>query len=444
MPISKYGKKYYQIEFQCPGYGRGRWKCSTGTTSKSIAQTYEAKLRELYQEGQFKALDWVRDKKLPLAKLRSLSGVREVIQYIEREERKAREDASELTRLLAEFIADPNRTAADSTYANYDTQAGWYIRWMDERLNGPTPAASTSRRGPVKKQVPVTAMHLTTENISKWLRVVEEAPSERYADKRGRKPKTVMHHRAAVSAFCSFLIKKGILESNPAEESYQPKVPKTDPVYMNRRQWPVFRKYSLEYDADRVARWELLPKEDHTRPYPCTLFWDFLVATGATTYNEGCRVRMADVYLSEEPNAPDVRVWLAGTKSDNRPRDVFISRDLALRLAEFAKTHGRGTFEPIFPWGKNEGHHAWTQIKKAMMQDGHDFIKPMKAYDLRHTYAVNMIQGDPERNIPGVDIVTLARLMGHGDNIQTTMIYAKHFGDYARRGCMVLHRVLGL
>lgn len=49
----------------------------------------------------------------------------------------------------------------------------------------------------------------------------------------------------------------------------------------------------------------------------------------------------------------------------------------------------------------------------------------MRVYDLRHTYAVNMIVGDRENGIPGVDIVTLMGLMGHKDERRVFEIYGR-------------------
>jgi integrase/recombinase XerC len=239
------------------------------------------------------------------------------------------------------------------------------------------------------------------------------------------------------------MVEKGVLQENPCTDSYKAKEMKNDPVYLTRKQWPVVREAIMRYDANRVARWKESPMEDHTRAYPGPLIFDFLVATGATSYNEGCAVRVADVKIDESPGSPTVRVWLPGTKTFARPRSVWISRALAERLLAFARAHGRGHLQPIFPFGKNQVFHVWKGVKELLMKEGHTWIEPVRVYDLRHTYAVNMIVGDLERGIPGVDIVTLQNLMGH-KRIETTMIYARHKGDHAKEGCMVLHQVMGL
>jgi integrase len=436
----------WQIEFQCPGYGRGRFSISSGTKTKASAESYRKDLVTLYTKGEFEVLDRVKDKTLSLADLKKQmdnGGLRGVLGYVKELERQLHDEASALPMLLDQFLADPSRTARESTFANYRVQIGWLVNWLETKVNGVAPAEGKVRKGPGRRRERISTKHLTTENVSEWLRTVETKPSDRFADKRGRRPNTVNHHRAAVSAWCSWMVTRGILKENPCLESYRAQVVERDAVYLNRKQWPIFREFSIRYDEGRIMRWERDPKQDPARPYPCTLYWEFLAATGATTYNEGCVVQMSNIFLDESPASPSVRVWLGGTKTENRPRDVYISRSLAERMRDYAEQYSRPHFEPVFPWGKNEAFYVWTCIKKSLLAAGHTWIKPVRPYDLRHTYAVTMVQGDPERNLPGVDLVTLMNLMGHKE-ITTTMIYAKHVGDYARRGCMILHEVLGL
>jgi hypothetical protein len=100
----------------------------------------------------------------------------------------------------------------------------------------------------------------------------------------------VNHHRAAVSSFCGWLVKQGVIRENPCVGAYRSTEVIGDPVYLTRTQWPVVREAIARYTEHRVARWEAEPNEDHTRAYPDGLYFDFLVATGATSYNEGCTV----------------------------------------------------------------------------------------------------------------------------------------------------------
>ncbi|MEW5929148.1 MAG: site-specific integrase [Gemmatimonadota bacterium] len=323
------------------------------------------------------------------------------------------------------------RASAATTLHDYRVFITRFITWRQDGI------AEEQGRRAGKSPTTATLKDLTRDLISLWVRALEKTRSERFADRRVLSTKTVITHRAALSAFCSWLVERELLTANPCAKAYRPKIPKSDPVYMNRKQWRLFLEESEAYDLERAD--ELAAK-----PFADTTFWIFLVATGATTYSEGCIVRPADVHVDEDPTSNMVRVYLKGTKTANRTRDVWISRSVADRVLAWARRYGRGHFEHIFHFKRNCGYHFFRKVCDRLVARGYPDFEAFNPYTLRHTYAVNMIQGDPERNMPGVDIVTLARLMGHGDNIQTTMIYAKHVGDYAARGCRVMHEALGL
>ena len=446
MAVKKYGKKNYQIEFQAPGMPRGRVRLSSGSKSKATAEAYEKLLLTLYQHGLFYVLHMVLQRMISLSELKSVmdnSGIPGVVDLAHT--KTGTTAAPELAPLIDEWLASPElATAADSTRADHATQTGGFLTHMDRELNGEVPEEDPESPAAAAPRRHVTVEHLETTNISGWLLAVEATPSERYPNKRTRSPKTVLAHRAALSSFCGWLVEKGLLPFNPCQKAYRPRVPTSEPVYFNRKQWPLFREASRAYDAERIAAWTADPEMHPERPYPDTLFWEFLVASGATTWNEGCQVRPADVRIDDSESGEMVRVWIPGTKTANRPRFVYISRQLAKRLIARAQKWGRSHFQPIFPFGKNEGSYVWEKVKQRLLDAGYGDFRPHTPYSLRHTYGVNMIMGDPERKVPGVDIFTLAKLMGHGDNINTTRIYARHAGEYAQLGCATLHRVLGL
>jgi integrase len=445
MPVKKYGKKLYQIEFQTPGYARGRFRCSSGTNTMKVAQAYEKHLLTLFHEGCFELLNRVKGGTLSLPRIKQQmdqKGVQGLTRYVEEQDRKAREKAAELRPLLERFLLDRDVRASESLRKDYKTQITWYLEHLEQGAEDSSDTdgagASVPRGGII-----ANATHITTKSISKWLHEVETQPSDRYADKRRRQPKTVNHHRAAVSSFCSWLVSAEVIQENPCFNAYRATEVNKDPVYLNRIQWPIAQQAITRYSDDRIARWREDPNEDHERAYPNLLFFDFLVATGATSYNEGCRVRVADIKIDESPGSASVRVWLPGTKTIARARDIWISRELAQRLLRYAKCHSRRYLEPIFAFGKSEVTHVWNGVKALLIQEGHSWIEPVRVYDLRHTFAVNMIVGDRENGIPGTDLPALQLLMGH-KRIETTMIYARHKGDHAQEACMMLHRVMGL
>lgn len=427
-------KEYYQIRFRTPGFGNDRFEMSSGSKDRRLMESYRAKLKTLYQEGKFAVLEAVKARRIGLPALTQAmdrEGVKGAVDLLQRLDQEREDRSVDLEPLLDEFIRDPNHRAAEKTLSDYERQVRTFIEFADQELNG---AREGRKAKPAAQRQPVTLKHLDRDRISRWVRQVESRGSSRFKSKERLAPRTAIHHRASLSAFCSWLVEQGHLRDNPVQRTYRPRKVQEDPVYMTREQWHLFRAESEAYDAER----------EFPRPLPDTVFWKFLVATGATTYNEGCRVKVSDIHVRQDPTSPVVRIWLGGTKTANRQRSVWIPRALADEVLAWARRWGRAPNEPIFVFEKWEGHHYFQKVCKRLAQKGLVEFDAFFPYALRHTYAVHMIQGDPERGIPGVDIVTLARLMGHGDNIQTTMIYARHVGDYAARGCHVMAETLGL
>jgi hypothetical protein len=162
MPIGKYTKKYYQIEFQTPGYARRRFRCSSGTKTKKTAESYETHLLTLYHEGRFDLLNRVKEGKLSPPKLKEQmdqKGVQGLLKYVADEEQKARESAAELRGLLEKFLADPDLGASESTREDYRTQIEWYLRTLEDLVSGAQAAGGKAQSRKTKKQVAVTASH---------------------------------------------------------------------------------------------------------------------------------------------------------------------------------------------------------------------------------------------------------------------------------------------
>jgi integrase len=426
-------KKYYQLEFRTPGWEQDRFSMSSGVQNKKVRDDYLSKLRRVFQRGEFELLKAVKDRKIALAVFASWidqGGIEFAAQQWRTLQAAQAAISPELIPLLAEFIADPNAKASKKTLNDYERQVTAFIDFAHAELN----KLGTKEAIPEGKREPVRLEHFVRDRVSKWVRHLEEAGSHRYVAKDQLSTRTVVHHRASLSAFGSWLAEEGHLEVNPVTKSYRPKVVAGDPKYMTKGMWALFRAESEVYDVERKL----------SAPAPDTLFWKFLVATGATTYNEGCAVQPAHIHIDQDPSSRMVRVWLPGTKTTNRPRSVWIPRSLAEELLGRAKHWKRGHQEPIFQFDRNDGYYVFTQIVKRLVRKGHNAFTGFNPYTLRHTYAVAMITGDPERGIPGVDIVTLARLLGHGDNIGTTMIYARHVADHAARGSMNMASTMGL
>lgn len=473
--LKELSKPYYQIEFRTPGLiveipsstapggvervAMDKFSMSSGSKDRNTRDDYHSKLRMLYQQGEHELLLAVKSRKIALsvmAERLNNGGVPALRAHWD--ELRALQSATQPQMLLTDFLpafleapSGKGKRKGAKTRADYDAYIRAFASWRDLQLNGPLPNPEGLMAKPPRERVPVTLSELRKGFISEFVLHLMETPSERFKAKEVRSAKTAVAYRAALSAFCSWLVQEGHLSHNPVQETARPEVPEnTDPAYLTTAMLGEWMDASREYDAERIAAWGQTfertgdQRYDPARIYPDTLFWRFLVSTGATTYNEGCRVCLSDVFVEEDPTSAEVRVFLRGTKTATRPRDVYISRSLALDLALHAEKHNIGPFDPLFRFGKNEGSHVFYGVQTILVhRRGRDVFSRLRAYDLRHTYAVHLAQGNPETKEPGVDLLTLQQLMGH-KRIETTMIYAKHVSPFKRHFSGIMLRKLGL
>lgn len=425
----------YVIDLSVPGWRTGRFKKSSGVTSKKIAETYEADVRELIRSGAFDCLDAVADGKLTFPKLRELrpQGLPTVREHLEELNRVRTATEQSLEQLIPRFQERRRHEIGQKTLRIYLTHIRRYGVWVEKVLELGRPA---------------TIEHLSSALVRRWRDDLVSKALEREREKgtdepalhrkRGRKRATANRHLNALGAFCTYLVDEDILRQNPVgglRFTNENPSRESELRYMTPAEYQRLRAESLQYDLENP--------ETEGEPRANTLFWDFLVSTGATTYSEGCWLLRRNVHIEEEHPHEMVRISLTGTKSQYRSRDVFVPRILARRLEKHAEFHGIALGDRLFPFDYDGYLAVFRIITDRLVANGHTRMARFSPYDLRHTFAVAAVKGDPKAGRAGVDLPTLQRLMGH-NNIQTTMIYAKHRSELAQYGCWLAADRLGL
>lgn len=427
----------YMIDVSLPGWRNGRFKKSSGVTAKKTADAYESAVRDLHSTGAFDCLDAVADGEISFAKLSELrpQGVNAIRDHLEELARKKTATEHTIVALLVMFTKDQLYEVREKTLNGYVTHIRRFAQWVQQKLGLPSPT---------------TIEHLTPALIKQWRDHVVSAGVEgerakgifskdELNRKLGEKRATANRHLNGLGAFCTVLVEQGILTSNPTSGlRFTDENPAREDTYryMTPVEFERFHDASLQCDSDQA-------EADPGSPRPDTLFWEFLVTTGATTWTEGCWLLRRNIHLEEDHAHDMVRVSLAGTKSRYRSRDVYIPRWLAVQVEAHCDRHRIGLSDRIFPFTHDDYLKVFQAIIDRLVVDGHVRMGRFSPYDLRHTFAVSAVKGDPENGRAGIDLPTLQVLLGH-NNIETTMKYAKHQSNLDQYGCRMAAESLGL
>lgn len=228
----------------------------------------------------------------------------------------------------------------------------------------------------------------------------------------GRAPSTVWNHRAAISGFCQFLKRRGLLYSNPALGTKVATIQRAVPIFLTEPQ----ADQALE-----LARSHGIYAEVATAIY-----------TGLRR-GELRRMQWRHVDYARKvlivPPAPYVR---SSRSKSRKPRAVPLSRKAIAVLEAHQKITGQRRY--VFPGRLRKGHSGmrregwWAEALKPLQKAIPAFTeRPGKRVGrgwhlLRHTFASWLIQR-------GVSIYKLKDWLGHRD-IRTTEIYSHLMPQY--------------
>ena len=342
-PFRRIGTRVYWVKVQ-PSHGSWRNQ-STATadhdTAKKMARMLEALGKRGKQAWYF--LDAIAARKLTVSQLYAaysaddLDGLRSKMEDVD------------LSPLVEEWLDSRRGNISDDTIAHYRKHVRSLI---PER----------SRFGRTR---------VTYETLARWLSEVEGEPATR------RK------YHAAMSGFCQYLRRAGVLRDNPMRDVKAPRAAAP-------------RQRFIEAD-ERNRLLAALPE-------PFRAFEALIHATGMEV-SVACRLRRRDIDLA------DWTVHAKGTKNRARNRHVPID-PWARQLIE---THVRSLLPnaPLFP-----GVSRWTASDKHREACVSTEIEDYQLRDARHTFAVRAIRA-------GASFEVVARLLGHVNTTMVAQVYGR-------------------
>jgi site-specific recombinase XerD len=446
-----------RLRLKLPGWRAGELLMRVGTANKTTYNKWRDLVRNAYKQSYFDVLDAVADKRITLAKATELSdvgGLLAVRRHLEElaanaeKEAAAKSAEATFTQWFDEFIEQqPRKRTSPEQHAKIRRHSELFLDYLVERhefsSRDEVPAALWTADNLARYVTHyINTQHAATRKRleAEWA-AMDDPPTE--VDQKeelrkdlARKAVTANRHVNGVGAFSQFLLSKNPspiacdpAKGNRISTKQEQQHREDDYRSLSVEQWRGLRKWSVVLDSED-------PRERGTKR-PDTLWYDWLVASGATTYTEGTRLRVKNI-LDDQERDGMVPVQLVGSKAAARRRKVDIPRKLADRLIARAKERRVGPNRAIFPFTARRGSNAWAQLLELIAQRDpvlHARIHDVTPYALRHTFAVMALRN-------GADIYQLKRLMGHA-NITTTEIYLKHAAP-PRKALARMARHLGL
>lgn len=427
---SRHADGTYRVRRLTPGYRSGRLVIRLGIRDKRTAQRWEQLTLDAYREGLYDILDALVGRQIWFPEAIHLRGqggwaaVREAIAAKRSANGAGQYDAEEL---LNRYIEVNPKGVRPKTLRTIESHVSAFIMWLKRRHNVELvdPAHLFTRENLRSyRDALIASRHATTAARLRaaWDAQGDTAPTDVERDQildrdRGAKRATANRHVNSIGAFATWLVAEGVLESSPAvgvrlttraENPYRERTYR----YFTPSRLQTFFTYSKRYDEANSA--------PLGKAAPDTLFWRFLVATGATTQNEATRFRVRHLALDRESEGM-VPVYIHGTKTAYRPREVEIPVALAADLVARAEELAMGDDAPLFPFSHDEYLAVWRGVLRLIEAEKPAEWQRLVAhrpYDLRHTFAVNALRS-------GLDLEQLRQLMGHS-SITTTQMYARH------------------
>lgn len=256
--------------------------------------------------------------------------------------------------------------------------------WQKEMERAKRPGAATAAKylTQVSSFPGTLTSDLTTPAIRKWLE---------------RLPATIgqtNRYRSAMSAFCAFLVREGVLDRNPVRD-----------VPAQQESRPRDRHLAVE-EVDRLAQWL-----DETYGLESAAFQVFLAATAADV-SSALDVKVADFCADNE-------VWIRGTKTATRRRICYVTKSWNALWRSYVEPLRRiqGARGPESAWlFQTPAYTHRRQLEAGLAALG---IEDYTMKDHRHTWAVQAFKD-------GLPLHAIAHQLGHASPAMALKVYGQH------------------
>jgi site-specific recombinase XerD len=280
------------------------------------------------------------------------------------------------TKQLDEFAASLRREGkAERTVDSYLQDISMFLRWFRETL-GEEP----------------DLIRISTLDIAEYRSCLLNV--------RRQKPSYVNHQICSLRRLFGFLVARGDMERNPAE----------DIAYLRQEKSPP--KALTDRERLRVLREVYRPKTTGRVDRRAVCIFELLLNCGLRV-SELAGLQISDMESSERRGKLSVRSAKGG-----RYREVPLNRDARKAITEYLEVRPQVDHEALLVsqrGGPLSANAIWRVVRGHLSAVGLTDATP---HSLRHTFATMLLRKH------GEDLVTVAALLGH-ENIQTTAVYTR-------------------
>ena len=264
------------------------------------------------------------------------------------------------------------------------------------------------------------------ETLAASMNVSEIRSYEVWMLENGCSSKTVNLHLSALSSFCRFLMKNGMLKSNPVHIITKPKVEKRVPVFFRREAMDTYfdmTAWLLERDAFDafLANHDTASGKEYYKDLLARLVISMLYNLGIRR-SELIGLKVGDVDFGRKV----VKVHGKGDKRREIPLIVSLCEEILLYL-EAVETIGRGKRslkEPLLVTYSGRGLYPSyvDRVVKGELGGVKGITGRKSPHVLRHSLATDLLN-------EGTDINSIKELLGHS-SLAATQVYTH--GSIAR------------
>lgn len=194
-----------------------------------------------------------------------------------------------------------------------------------------------------------------------------------------------------------------------------------------------FTKVSSEKGANKRTRWLTLDEENRLLAVCAKWLRDFIIFAAWTGIREGNIINLEKRQIDLSKKLIHIGGNTNHRTKNNNPLAVPMNERIFMLLkGKINKQVNVNSFVFTSPLGKKiSPNNLRRSFRKSIIKAG---IKDLTLHDLRHTYGTRLAQA-------GVDIYTIAKLLGHKD-IRATQRYVHHCTKSLRLGINILEQDL--
>ena len=234
-----------------------------------------------------------------------------------------------------------------------------------------------------------------------------------------KKPSTVNQHLSCISSFCKFLIKEGLLESNPVSQIIRPKIESRLPVFFKKEAMDeYFRNTDWYADAESL---ETFVQDWHTEQGKVHYEKRLARAIISTLYGLGLRrSELIGLNIGQADfGRKVVKVRGKGNKMREIPFPDSLSEEILLYLkaVEVMCEGQRSLTEPLFITytGRRLYPGYVDKVVKSELSGVKGLTGRKSPHVLRHSLATELMNGNADLN-------SVKELLGHS-SLAATQVY---------------------